>query len=43
MPAFKVDSLAHLRQLYARALEQQVKVLSSFDHGVTLSFYFMDP
>ena len=41
--AFKVESLAHLRRLYADAVEQQVEVLLSFDHGVTLSFYFLDP
>ena len=41
--AFQLDTLASLRDLYARALDQQVKVIMSLDHGTQLSFYFLDP
>lgn len=41
--AFRVDTLAELRELYAVAPERQARVLFSFDHGSTLSFYFLDP
>lgn len=41
--AFRVDTLAELRDLYAVAPERQARVLFSFDHGSTLSFYFLDP
>ena len=41
--AFQIDALAGLRELYARALNQQVKVIMSLDHGSQLSFYFLDP
>lgn len=41
--AFKVDSLADLRRLYAEAPSQGANVLMSLDHGPTLSFYVRDP
>lgn len=41
--AFKVDTLAELRELYAAASQQKARVLFSFDHGSTFSFYFLDP
>ena len=41
--AFKVETLAELRELYAAAPQQQARILFSFDHGSTLSFYFLDP
>jgi catechol-2,3-dioxygenase len=41
--AFKVDTLAELRQLHAAAAERGTRVLFSFDHGTSLSFYFQDP
>lgn len=41
--AFKVETLAELRALYAAAPQQQARILFSFDHGSTFSFYFLDP
>lgn len=41
--AFKVDSLAELRELYADAPKRGARVVMSFDHGPTLSFYVRDP
>ena len=41
--AFKVDSLAELRELYAAAPGRGASVVMSLDHGVTLSFYVRDP
>ena len=41
--AFQVDTLQELRALYAAAVERKVRVLFSFDHGATLSFYVLDP
>jgi catechol-2,3-dioxygenase len=41
--AFKVDSLAELRELYAAAPERGARVVMSLDHGPTLSFYVRDP
>jgi catechol-2,3-dioxygenase len=41
--AFQVDSLAELRQLYAEAPQRGARVVMSFDHGPTLSFYVLDP
>jgi len=41
--AFKVETLAELRELYAGAPRSQARVLFSFDHGSTFSFYFLDP
>ena len=41
--AFKVDSLAELRELYADAPQRGVRVVMSFDHGSTFSFYIRDP
>lgn len=41
--AFQVDSLAELRELYAEAPHRGARVVMSFDHGPTLSFYVHDP
>ncbi len=41
--AFKVDSLAELRELYADAPRRGARVVMSFDHGSTFSFYVRDP
>lgn len=41
--AFKVDSLAELRELYAMAPQRGARVFMSLDHGPTLSFYVRDP
>jgi catechol-2,3-dioxygenase len=41
--AFKVDSLAELRELYAAAPGRGAHVIMSLDHGSTLSFYARDP
>jgi catechol-2,3-dioxygenase len=41
--AFQVDTLAELRERYADARRRGVRVLFSFDHGATLSFYVLDP
>ncbi|PYQ63328.1 MAG: hypothetical protein DMF54_17050 [Acidobacteria bacterium] len=41
--AFKVDSLAELRDLYAEAPQRGARVAMSLDHGPTLSFYVHDP
>ncbi len=41
--AFKVDSLAELRELYADAPQRGARVVMSFDHGPTFSFYVRDP
>ena len=41
--AFQVDSLAELRELYAIAPSHGARVVMSFDHGPTLSFYVRDP
>ncbi len=41
--AFKVDSLAELRELYAEAPQRGARVVMSFDHGSTFSFYVRDP
>lgn len=41
--AFKVDSLAELRELYAEAPHRGAPVVMSLDHGPTLSFYVHDP
>ena len=41
--AFKVDSLAELRELYAEAPRRGASVVMSLDHGPTLSFYVRDP
>ena len=41
--AFKVDSLAELRELYADAPQRGARVVMSFDHGSTFSFYVRDP
>jgi len=41
--AFKVDSLAELRQLYGEAPQRGAGVVMSLDHGPTFSFYVRDP
>jgi catechol 2,3-dioxygenase len=41
--AFKVDSLAELRELYAEAPGRGAHVVMSLDHGPTVSFYVRDP
>ena|SRR5438105_12630231 len=41
--AFEVETLSELRRLHAQAAEHQARPLFSFDHGSTLSFYFLDP
>jgi len=41
--AFRVDSLAELRELYAEAPRRGASVVMSLDHGPTLSFYVRDP
>ncbi len=41
--AFQVDSLAELRELYATAPQRGARVVMSFDHGPTFSFYIHDP
>jgi catechol-2,3-dioxygenase len=41
--AFRVDTLAGLRERYAAAVRRGVRVLFSFDHGATISFYVLDP
>ena len=41
--AFRVDSLAELRELYAEAPHRGASVVMSLDHGSTLSFYVRDP
>jgi catechol-2,3-dioxygenase len=41
--AFQVETLAELRERHADAVRRGVRVLFSFDHGATLSFYILDP
>ncbi|HKW69364.1 MAG TPA: VOC family protein [Candidatus Dormibacteraeota bacterium] len=41
--AFKVDTLAELRRLYAEAPRRGASIVMSFDHGPTFSFYVHDP
>ena len=41
--AFEVETLAELRELHAAAPKHGAQVLFSFDHGSTLSLYFLDP
>jgi len=41
--AFKVDTLAELRQLHGAAAGHGTRVLFSFDHGSSFSFYVQDP
>jgi catechol-2,3-dioxygenase len=41
--AFRVGTLAELRELYAGAARWQARLLFSFDRGSTFSFYFLDP
>jgi catechol-2,3-dioxygenase len=41
--AFEVRSLADLRALHQRAIGRGVPVKMALNHGVSLSFYFVDP
>jgi catechol-2,3-dioxygenase len=41
--AFKVRSLADLRAMYQRVLDQGVPITMAFNHGVSIAFYFDDP
>jgi catechol 2,3-dioxygenase len=41
--AFRVDTLAELRERYAAAGARGARVVFAFDHGATLSFYVLDP
>ena len=41
--AFEVGSLADLRALHQRVLGRGLPVKMALDHGVSLSFYFLDP
>ena len=41
--AFRVETLAELRDLYAAAARHGARILIAFDHGSTLSLYFLDP
>jgi catechol-2,3-dioxygenase len=41
--AFKVRSLGHLRAVHQRVLGRGVPVKMSFNHGVSIAFYFEDP
>jgi catechol 2,3-dioxygenase len=41
--AFEVETLAELRELYAVAPNHDARILFSFNHGSTLSLYFLDP
>jgi catechol-2,3-dioxygenase len=41
--AFEVRSLADLRAFHQRILDRGVPVKMALDHGVSLSFYFVDP
>ena len=41
--AFKVASLGELRTFYRQVKERGVPIKYTFNHGVSLSFYFEDP
>jgi catechol-2,3-dioxygenase len=41
--AFEVRSLADLRAFYQRVLGRGVPIKMALNHGVSLSFYFVDP
>jgi catechol-2,3-dioxygenase len=41
--AFKVDSLAALREMYRRVGERGLPIKLAFNHGVSFAFYFDDP
>jgi len=41
--AFKVASLAELRDLHARAVERNIPIKFTANHGVSFAFYFDDP
>lgn len=41
--AFKVDTLAELRDHYRRVVERGQPIKMSLNHGVSLAFYFDDP
>jgi catechol-2,3-dioxygenase len=41
--AFKVDSLAALRECYRRVTERGLPIQRARNHGVSFAFYFADP
>jgi catechol-2,3-dioxygenase len=41
--AFKVRSLAHLRDMHQRVRGRGVPIKMAFNHGVSIAFYFEDP
>jgi catechol-2,3-dioxygenase len=41
--AFEVETLGQLRDLHAGAARHGARVLFTFDHGATISLYFLDP
>lgn len=41
--AFKVGSLAELRECYRRVNERGLPIKHTFNHGVSIAFYFDDP
>ena len=41
--AFKVESLADLRDYYRRVVERGLPIKMALNHGVSLAFYFDDP
>ena len=41
--AFKVDTLAELRDYYRRVGERGLPIKMAFNHGISLAFYFDDP
>ena len=41
--AFRVETLADLREMYRRVLERRLPIESSVNHGCSLAFYFRDP
>jgi catechol 2,3-dioxygenase len=41
--AFKVGSLAELRECYRRVTERGLPIKYTFNHGVSFAFYFDDP
>jgi len=41
--AFKVASLAELRNIYARVVEKNIPITFTANHGVSFAFYFDDP
>jgi len=41
--AFKVSSLGELRSFHSRVLARKLPIKFTFNHGVSLAFYFDDP